>query len=83
MFVSTPVTGGDGAVRALFTNRAGGATVASVTFRGVDQVAISPRRFNDADAAESWLRQRAQPGGTAVGVQTGHDAWLVGAWIAE
>lgn len=80
-FVTHRVDGPDGMVRALFTARNLQDPASHELFPGVRQVAILPRRFDSAEAAEAWMAERAERGGNAVAVEIGPRQWLVGAWV--
>ena len=81
-FVSQQVSGGDGAVRAMFANRSGGPLAAAELFPGISSVAILPKRFDEAGAAEAWLESATSSSPNAAAVEGGRGTWLVGAWIS-
>ena len=83
-FVTLPIDGADGMVRGLFMARSLSAPPASQQhFPGIRAVAILPKRFDSAPAAETWLKETAEQGGNAVAVQIAPTRWLIGAWIAD
>lgn len=81
-FVSTLVEGGDGAVRALFINRAGGPLPRADLFPGITSVAVLPRRFDDETAAAAWLETATRESPNAATVEVGRGVWVVGAWVS-
>jgi hypothetical protein len=83
-FVTLPIDGADGMVRGFFMARSLAAPPASQQhFPGVRAVAVLPKRFESAAAAETWLKETAEQGGNAVAVQIAPTRWLIGAWVAE
>ncbi len=83
-FVTHELVGADGMVRGFFLSRSlATPPMSQAHFPGIRAVAILPKRFDSADAANAWIEQTAERGGNAVAVQIGSSRWLIGAWVAD
>lgn len=82
-FVHHLVTGPEGMVRMLFSNRQLKGSPAHSIFPRVPQVAILPTEFSSEADAENYLKPLLEPGGNAAAVRVGTDTWFVAAWVTS